>query len=113
MRVRYTPRAFLEREAIFDYLEERSPKGALNVQRAIARTIRALHQRQLREGAGISVREGQTEVRDLRREGGRHSEELRVHLAVRFDAHRLTLGDEEDVLRLQIQVQNALAVDVR
>jgi toxin ParE1/3/4 len=42
MRVRYTTRAFLERETIFDYLEERSPKGALNVQRAIARTVRAL-----------------------------------------------------------------------
>jgi plasmid stabilization system protein ParE len=42
MRVRYTRRAFLDREAIFDYLVERSPKGAINVQRAIARAIRSL-----------------------------------------------------------------------
>lgn len=42
MRIRYTRRAFLDREAIFDYLDERSPKGAINVQRAVVRAIRAL-----------------------------------------------------------------------
>jgi plasmid stabilization system protein ParE len=42
MRVRYTRRAFTDREAIYDYLEERSPKGAASVQRAIAHTIKAL-----------------------------------------------------------------------
>jgi toxin ParE1/3/4 len=42
MRVRYTRRAFTDREAIYDYLDERSPKGAVSVQRAIVHTIRAL-----------------------------------------------------------------------
>ena len=42
MRVRYTRRAFFDREAIFDYLAERSPSGALNVQRALVQTIRKL-----------------------------------------------------------------------
>jgi plasmid stabilization system protein ParE len=42
MRVRYTRRAFSDRESIFDYLDERSPQGALNVQRAIASAIRSL-----------------------------------------------------------------------
>jgi toxin ParE1/3/4 len=42
MRVRYTRRAFAEREAISDYLSERSPKGADTVQRAIVRAIRTL-----------------------------------------------------------------------
>jgi len=35
MRIRYTPRAFADREAIFDYIEERSPKGALAIKQAI------------------------------------------------------------------------------
>jgi toxin ParE1/3/4 len=39
MKVRYTPRAFADREAIFDYLEQRSPQGALNVKRAIGNSI--------------------------------------------------------------------------
>jgi addiction module RelE/StbE family toxin len=42
MRVRYTPRAFADREAIYDYLEKRSPQGARNVQRAIAHAIKSL-----------------------------------------------------------------------
>jgi toxin ParE1/3/4 len=42
MRVRYTQRAFVDREAIYDYLDERSPGGAINVQRAIVQTIRRL-----------------------------------------------------------------------
>lgn len=40
MRVRYTPRAFADREAIFDYLQKRSPQGAWNVKRAIVHAIR-------------------------------------------------------------------------
>jgi plasmid stabilization system protein ParE len=35
MKIRYTPRAFADREAIFDYLEKRTPKGAQTVERAI------------------------------------------------------------------------------
>ncbi len=31
MKVRYTPRAFADREQIFDYLEQRSALGARNV----------------------------------------------------------------------------------
>jgi len=35
MRVRYTPRAFADREEIFDYLVQRSPVGARNVMTSI------------------------------------------------------------------------------
>jgi toxin ParE1/3/4 len=42
MRVRYTLRAFADREAIYDYLEKQSPQGARNVQRAIVHAIRGL-----------------------------------------------------------------------
>jgi plasmid stabilization system protein ParE len=42
VRIRYTRRAFLDREAIFDYLDERSPKGARNVQQAIIKAVRTL-----------------------------------------------------------------------
>ena len=42
MRVRYSFRAFADREAIYDYLEQRSPQGARNVQLAVARAIRSL-----------------------------------------------------------------------
>jgi len=42
MRVRYSPRAFADREAIFAYLESRSPQGARNVKRAIVNAIRLL-----------------------------------------------------------------------
>jgi addiction module RelE/StbE family toxin len=42
MKVRYTPRAFADREAIYDYIEKRSPQGAQNVQLAIAQAIRSL-----------------------------------------------------------------------
>jgi plasmid stabilization system protein ParE len=31
MKVRYTVRAFADREAIYDYLEKRSPQGARNI----------------------------------------------------------------------------------
>ncbi len=42
MKVRYTRRAFNDREAIYDFLEERSPNGATNVQHAILDAIHAL-----------------------------------------------------------------------
>jgi toxin ParE1/3/4 len=42
MKIRYTPRAFADREAIFDYLEKRTPKGAQTVERAIENSIRRL-----------------------------------------------------------------------
>lgn len=42
MRVRYTPAAFAEREAIFDYLNERSPQAAREVVDLIARRIAEL-----------------------------------------------------------------------
>ena len=42
MRIRYTPRAFADREAIFDYVERRSPRGAQTVKRAIENSIRRL-----------------------------------------------------------------------
>ncbi len=45
MRVRYTPRAGGELSAILQYIDERSPRGARNVKRAIARAIRLLASR--------------------------------------------------------------------
>jgi plasmid stabilization system protein ParE len=42
MRVRYSPRAFADREAIYDYLEKRSAQGARNVKLGIVHAIRSL-----------------------------------------------------------------------
>jgi toxin ParE1/3/4 len=42
MRVRYSPRAFVDRETIYDYLEKRSPQGARTVKIAIVNAIRGL-----------------------------------------------------------------------
>jgi plasmid stabilization system protein ParE len=42
MRVRYTKRAFADREAIFAYIERHSPRGAQSVKRAIANTVRLI-----------------------------------------------------------------------
>ena len=42
MRVRYSARAFADREAIFEYIEQRSPQGARNVKHAIVHAIQAL-----------------------------------------------------------------------
>ena len=42
MRVRYTPRAFADREQIFDYLHERSPSGASNVTTSIRAAVAQL-----------------------------------------------------------------------
>jgi len=42
MSVRYTLRAFADRETIFDYLEKRNPSAARNVKRGIEQAIEAL-----------------------------------------------------------------------
>src|ERR1700730_16336550 len=42
MRIRYSLRAFADRESIYDYLEKRSPQGARNVKLAIVQAIRSL-----------------------------------------------------------------------
>ena len=42
MKVRYTPRAFADREEIFDYLNSRSPSGARNVMAGIRQTIQQI-----------------------------------------------------------------------
>jgi plasmid stabilization system protein ParE len=42
MKIRYTALAFAEREAIFEYINERSPLGAVAIKRAIERAIRRL-----------------------------------------------------------------------
>jgi plasmid stabilization system protein ParE len=42
MKVRYTPRAFAERERIFLYLDERSPRAAERIIGRIVQRIRAL-----------------------------------------------------------------------
>jgi toxin ParE1/3/4 len=39
MRVRYTPRARSDLQSILQYIDERSPRAARNVKRAIQRTI--------------------------------------------------------------------------
>ncbi|MEA2928225.1 MAG: toxin ParE1/3/4 [Hyphomicrobiales bacterium] len=42
MRIRYTPRAFADREAIFEYLNRQSPQAARNVKAFIADKIASL-----------------------------------------------------------------------
>ena len=42
MRVRYTPRAFADREAIFEYLNDRSPQAARRVKAFMAAKIASL-----------------------------------------------------------------------
>lgn len=42
MRVRYTPRAFADREAIFEYLDQRDPRAARKVKTFIADKIASL-----------------------------------------------------------------------
>lgn len=42
MRVRYTLRAFADREEIFNYIDQRSPSGAQAVKSDIVRAIRRL-----------------------------------------------------------------------
>jgi plasmid stabilization system protein ParE len=42
MRVRYTPRAFADRERIFDYLMQRSASGASNVMETIRAAVAQL-----------------------------------------------------------------------
>ena len=39
MRIRYTPRAFADREAIYDYLDKRSPRAAREVKAFIKRRV--------------------------------------------------------------------------
>jgi toxin ParE1/3/4 len=39
VRVRFTPRAGRDLEAILEYIDERSPRGARQVKRAIRKTI--------------------------------------------------------------------------
>jgi toxin ParE1/3/4 len=47
MRVRYTPRAFSDRERIIEYLRERSPVGARNVAASIRDAVAQLHEHPL------------------------------------------------------------------
>jgi plasmid stabilization system protein ParE len=42
VRVRYTPRAFADREEIFDYLDRRNPRAAREVQAFIIKRIAEL-----------------------------------------------------------------------
>lgn len=42
MRVRYTPEAFADRESIYAYVRERSPRGARRVMASIRDTARLL-----------------------------------------------------------------------
>jgi toxin ParE1/3/4 len=42
MRVRYTPRSFADREAIFDYIDRRNPRAAREVKAFIEKRISEL-----------------------------------------------------------------------
>jgi toxin ParE1/3/4 len=42
MRVRYSPRAFADREQIFDYLHQRSPSGARNAMASLRDAVQQL-----------------------------------------------------------------------
>ena len=42
MRVRYTARAFADREAIFDYIDRRNPRAALEIKAYIEKRISEL-----------------------------------------------------------------------
>jgi len=42
MKVRYTPEAFSDRERILEYLQERAPRGALNVASSIREAVSRL-----------------------------------------------------------------------
>lgn len=43
MRIRYTPRAFADREVIFEYIDRRNPRAAREVKAFIDRRIAQLH----------------------------------------------------------------------
>jgi toxin ParE1/3/4 len=58
MRIRYTPRAFSDRERIIEYLRERSPIGARNVAASIRDAVA-----QLREHPLSGYRTNNPEVR--------------------------------------------------
>jgi toxin ParE1/3/4 len=58
MKVRYTPRAFSDRERIIEYLRERSPVGARNVAASIRDAVA-----QLREHPLSGYRTGNSDVR--------------------------------------------------
>ena len=58
MKVRYTPRAFSDRERIIEYLRERSPVGARNVAASIRDAVA-----QLREHPLSGYRTNDPEVR--------------------------------------------------
>lgn len=47
MRIRYTPRAFSDRERIIEYLRERSPVGARNVAASIRDAVAQLREHPL------------------------------------------------------------------
>jgi toxin ParE1/3/4 len=57
MRVRYTPRAFADREAIFSYLDERNPRAGREFKAFIRDRISGLAQfpHRSREVAGLGV----------------------------------------------------------
>lgn len=44
MKVRYTPRARSDLEAILAYIDERNPRGASNVKRTILKTIELIQE---------------------------------------------------------------------
>ena len=58
MRIRYSPRAFADREEIFAYLQERSPQAARDIKSFIATRIKNLgdNPRRSRRIKGLDVR---------------------------------------------------------
>jgi toxin ParE1/3/4 len=51
MRVRYTPRAFADRQAIFQYLDRRNPRAARTVKAYIEKRIAELGELEIRHRA--------------------------------------------------------------
>ena len=48
MRVRYTPRAFADREAIFEYINRRNPRAAREVKAFVEKRVSALGELEIR-----------------------------------------------------------------
>jgi toxin ParE1/3/4 len=48
MRVRYTPRAFADREAIFEYINRRNPRAAQEIKTFLEKRISALGDLEIR-----------------------------------------------------------------
>jgi toxin ParE1/3/4 len=84
MRVRYTPRAFADREAIFAYLDRRNPRAARDVKAFIKGRILELSQFPKRH-----------------------------HFIKEFDAHALWLGRYPYIVYYRIRNEEVIVIHIR